>query len=104
MPKFIEDKSRCIFTACPTGETFAGPCQAVLTPNISQVAAILRAGLKPPMAEIWQRMKSIQWLATNGSHSLRLTNNSPSPRALLSAPASLETTLRLLGQAHPPGR
>ena len=58
-------RSRCRLAACPTGETSPGPCQAVRTPKNSQKAASLRAGVIPPMSEIWTRMKSISrsWIS-----------------------------------------
>ena len=68
--------------AWPTGDTLPGPCQAVRTPNISQQQAIFRARLKPPIAEMWMRMKSIQRFATSGSHSFRLTKSSPMARGV----------------------
>ena len=42
-----------MFTACPIGDTLAGPCHDVRTLKISQHVVILRAGVSPPMAEMW---------------------------------------------------
>ena len=63
--------------AWPTGETSPGPCQAVRTPNHSHSAASLRAGLRPPICEMWTRMKSISRSVISGRYSCGVLNSSP---------------------------
>ena len=61
----------------PTGEQSPGPCQAVLTPKNSHSAATFRAMLRPPICEMWIRMKSISRSAISGTYSCCVLNSSP---------------------------
>ena len=47
------------------------------TPISSHMTCIFRAAVRPPIALMWQRMKSISRSSTKGLHSWVFTNNSP---------------------------
>jgi|EP01044_Picomonas_judraskeda_P024465 hypothetical protein len=59
MPKDVEERSMARFAIIPTGEQSPGPCSATRTPKNSQSVASLIMGVRPPISDMWTRMKSM---------------------------------------------
>eukprot|EP01043_Picozoa_sp_COSAG02_P031957 COSAG02_NODE_2112_length_9802_cov_10.985159_14_plen_61_part_00 len=57
------------FAIIPTGEQSPGPCKATRTPKNSQRAESLIIGVRPPISDIWTRMKSISRSLIRGRYS-----------------------------------